>query len=109
MRETFSYFDREHWSKVQRERRRLGLPSWEDADRYILDHPWVGKLLRDNKTRAIYLIERVSKDFLCGLFLQMLVSNNGSHRVIWFSNISSTAPEVLERVEAFDQDFTLLN
>lgn len=103
--EEFRYFDHTHWLKVYTERRRLGLPDWDLQDRVVLDHPILRVCLRERKTGKLYRVLRVTKNFFAGQFLQAVVENEGSHRLLYFENISSRDQVILQAVQTFREEW----
>lgn len=101
----FSFYDKEHWSKVYSERRRLGLRSHPEVGGSIEEHPLNGKVIKLTEfglTRK-YLVKKVYKDWYKGWFLMALLETveGSSHRTVAIENIACHDESILDLIANF--------
>lgn len=95
-------FNSAHYSKVVKARRLLGLPVGNLN--VEIAHRLVGKMLRDNTTGQVFVVEKAMKHWFYGWYVALLLNSEGSHRLIWWENINSSSDTVLESISRIRQE-----
>ena len=102
-------FDGDHYMKVVRERKWLGLGEADSKKRNVelKNHPLVGTKIKSKWSGKKYTVEKVNKQWFNGFYLGMLLENNGSHVFVYFENINCEDETVLEDIERTKKEFDI--
>lgn len=108
-------FNSEHYAKVRRAREAANLPTYKEfmesegrlKHGKIPNHPLLGKrfkLTHEDGSHTIYVMENVCQHYYDGgFYLAAAPRQEGtqSHGNIYFENVNSTNPFILEIIEEF--------
>lgn len=108
--QNYSFFDRNHWHRVQVERRRQGLDRGV-GQQLIPEHYLVNRVLYDTTTGRHYVVMSVRREWLNGWFVSAALRLEGSQdhcRTCAVENLSSEHPDVLAQLEVFKTTLLLV-
>lgn len=91
--------DMSHHFEVWKERKLRGMSVEEVTGKYLQDHTMVKKHVKCKKTGDIYEVEFAMKQWYCGRYVTLLLSRNGSSRMVIWENIDCSHPTILANIE----------
>lgn len=99
----------EHYEKVTKQRKLLGLDTRGVRQVDIEGSPYLHKLLTDSSGKE-YLVEREYKEYSYmgfGWYKSLLLSHNESHRIIIYENINNDDEAILHAILRTKINFNL--
>lgn len=104
----YSNFDVNHWKRVKQARAELGLNRIPVESTLRPAHRLAEATLRHRASGEQWTVTRVREDWLLGRYLEASLESNGKTRTCVVGTISSEHPEILQQLEAFDNEFEIL-
>lgn len=100
-------FNFDHYRKVREKREQLGMEV-ADLNKQLEDDPLIGRTIIDTTTNEKYVVDAVNEHWHIGWYKVLTLNHNGSHRIVFWENISCGEPIIINQINENKQSLKLI-